>query len=147
MSDLESGLSSPTDHLNINDSAEGHNEDLEYDEEDMRGETLWNDLTNLHKEVIKSVNGKKKKGIIQKIKLFYENYGKTFPIEENTTQVLNIEDRKEKGKSILEKIKKSIKPITDQRNRIIPEFEKVNHLNDMKNVNIRSDIYHIIIKL
>jgi hypothetical protein len=54
MSELKSDLSSPIDDLNINDSAEGHNEDLEYDEEDMRGETLWNDLTNLHKEVIKS---------------------------------------------------------------------------------------------
>ncbi len=66
-----------------------------------------------------------------------ERNEKTFPQEENTIQVINFEEeRKKKAKIVLDEMKKSIRPVSHQRNRKIPEIGKVNHLN-MKNVNIK----------
>jgi hypothetical protein len=147
MSDSVSQLALSTNVLNINDLPEDHNEDtqyddneedMQYDEEEMWGKTLWNDLTNLHKDIIASVKAKKKNGIIEKIKLFHENYGNTFhEEEENTNQELNFEeDRKNKAKAIFDQIKESIKPITHQSHHEIPEIQTVKRLNDIKEVNI-----------
>ncbi len=147
MSDSVTELALPTNVLNNNDLPEDHNEDMQsddneedmqYDEEEMWGKTLWNDLTNLHKDIIASVNVKKKKRIIEKIKLFHENYGNTFhEEEENTNQELNFEeDRKNKAKAILHKLKESIKPVTQQRRHEIPEIQSVKRLNDIKEVSI-----------
>jgi hypothetical protein len=44
--------------LSSDDLAEEYQEEgMEYDGE-MMGKTLWNDLTNLHKEIIKLINVK-----------------------------------------------------------------------------------------
>jgi hypothetical protein len=116
-----SGLLSPLNNLSISDELQLNN--------------FWFDLINLHKDVIKSVQVRKRKAINNKIKLFFNKYGKTF--NEDYVKELNPEDeRLEKSKRILNEIKKSLKPVTHQRIRIIPDFNNVIHLNDLKDVSI-----------
>jgi len=114
-----SGLLSPFNNLNISDEIEVN--------------IFWSDLINLHKDIIKSVQVRKRKAINNKIKLFFNKYGKTF--NEYNVKELNFEDeRLEKSKRILNEIKQSLKPVTHQRIRIIPDFNNVKHLNDLKDV-------------
>ncbi len=114
-----SGLLSPLDNLSISDEFEVNN--------------FWSDLINLHKDIIKSVQVRKRKVINNKIKLFFNKYGKTF--NEDNVKELNFEDeRLEKPKRVLNEIKQSLKPVTHQRIRIIPDFNNVKHLNDLKDV-------------
>jgi hypothetical protein len=116
-----SGLLSPLDNLSISDEFEVNN--------------FWSDLINLHKDVIKSVQVRKRKAIYNKIKLFFNKYGKTFN-EDNEGFKSTEDERLEKSKRILNETKKSLKPVTHQRIRLIPDFNNVKHLNNLKDVSI-----------
>ncbi len=116
-----SGLLSPFNNLNISDEIEVN--------------IFWNDSINLHKDIIKSVQVRKRKATNNKIKLFFNKYGKTFN-EDNVKELNSEDERLEKSKRILNEIKKNLKPVTHQRIRIIPDFNNVKHLNDLKDVSI-----------
>ncbi len=116
-----SGLLSLFDNLSISDEIEVN--------------IFWSDLINLHKDIIKSVQVRKRKAINNKIKLFFNKHGKTFN-EDNVKELNSEDERLEKSKRILNEIKKNLKPVTHQRIRIIPDFNNVKHLNDLKDVSI-----------
>jgi len=108
-----SGLLSPLGNLSISDEFE----------------------LNLHKDIIKSVQVRKRKATNNKIKLFFNKYGKTFN-EDNVKELNSEDERLEKSKHILNEIKKSLKPVPHQLIRIIPDFNNVKHLNDLKDLSI-----------